>query len=96
VRYLLVEAVEQPALPGSSRLMFKSREAKAWEAKVQHLIDMVVLHHSEAIKSCKADNNKQEQRHALQVEKLMHQLARLTDAGSVPAGAKLPKLPKVT
>lgn len=75
--------------------MFKSKEAKAWEARIQHLIDMVVLHHSEAIKCCKADNHKQEKRHAEQVERCMVQLGALTSTGSIPAGAKLPKLPRV-
>lgn len=94
MRCVLVEAVEH-STPAGVSVMFKSKEAKAWEAKVQNLMDMVALHHSEALKCCKADDHKQEQRHARQVEKLMYQLTNLTSVGAIPAGAKLPKLPKI-
>lgn len=78
---------------GGDALMFKSKEAKAWEQKVQHLIDLIIVHNDEAAKLHAADEHRREERHALQCARLMGQLARLTD--DVPAGAKLPKLPKI-
>lgn len=96
MRGVLVEALAVGHVrPGRGSLMFKSREAKAWEAKVQNLIDLVVMHNDEATRCCKAGDHKREERHAAQVDKMMIQLVNLTIRGAIPAGAKLPKLPKI-
>lgn len=73
--------------------MFKSKEAKAWEAKAQHLVDLITHHNDEAAKFHVAGDHKREDRHNGQCAKLLRQLAELVDAR--PPGTKPPKIPSV-
>lgn len=90
MRRLLVEAVEQQAVAAP---MIKSRDAKDWERKAQHLADLIAHHHGEAARFHSQRLFGKEERHQAQVDRLWAQLKSMMDAPR-PKGAIMPKPPK--
>jgi hypothetical protein len=74
--------------------MPKSKEARDWEQKAQHLVDVIMHHFGEAKKFHQQKLYGREERHHVQIDRLMGELEAMVNSPR-PSGAKPPKMPRL-
>lgn len=74
--------------------MAKSAEAVAWERRCQTLIDRIMVRLESAKREHKRGDHVREAQYRVQMLTMIGELNDL--AANPPAGAKLPRLPKIT